>query len=79
VIPADSHGKLVWGPAGHAGHYEANGIDAARRVDPQNHRLCAVGPAVPDGGHRCSLRSRAGATTVTNVVVGVCRVGSHRA
>jgi len=70
---ADGDGKLVNSPADHAGRHEADGMDARRQVDKQVSRLCADDAAIPDGGHRFSQHCTTGATTVTNVVVGVCR------
>ena len=32
-------GRLVPGPAGHTGHYEANGMDATRLADQRASRL----------------------------------------
>jgi len=71
---ADGDGKLVNSPADHAGCYEADGMDATRQADEQAFRLRTEDAALPDGGHRFSQHCTAGATTVTNVVVGVCRI-----
>jgi hypothetical protein len=70
---ADGDGKLVNSPADHVGRYEADGMDATRQADEQAFGLRAEDAAIPVDGHRFSQHCTAGATTATNVVVGVCR------
>jgi hypothetical protein len=55
-MEADDYGELGLRPVDYTGGHEADGMGAARHADRQTSRLHIESAAVPDGGHRFSLR-----------------------